>query len=352
MSYEFIRFHPILLNTMTDSPSASPFFSLARELRDKIYDLLLWTPIGTALPSIPGHLLDIPERYYVNRPICDWHWRIPVSRGSCFGILYTCRQAYAEVVECIERQERHGGMSFELDIALIGEPALEERMYLGSEQIWPTWILLPLCTYPVLTQDRKDFADSLTSITVNSKCKNLHVSLRLQSELTYRWLGSGGLTRLTRNLFTMLARFLLYGPAGLSRKTDATRVWSIDTLSVNVLSTGTFTDSYSDRPHTVPIEVVEDSVICLNDLLHRLCNAGALSDRVRVVRLSVEGVLKNEWLINGGESLPPPEREVWAAYGWTIDKEDRLKELNPHGIDMTPKERHLRWSLNSCCRVQ
>ncbi|KAJ3920870.1 hypothetical protein F5877DRAFT_76721 [Lentinula edodes] len=330
---------------MKDTSPSGPFLSLARELRDKIYDFLLYTPIGTPSTSISGHLIDVSEPYwmFMTRPKLDWHWQIPVSRGSCFGILYACRQVYAEVVECIERQDGRGGMSFELEIALIGVPHPEDRTILGVEQVWPSWIVLPLCTYPVFLHDSKNFAGSpLTSTGVNAKCKNLDVSLKLQSEVAYRWLVISGLSRLTQILFTMLARFLLYGPLGLYRNTDTNRVWNIDILTVNVMSVGTFTDPYSGQSRPVPIEVVEESVGFLSRYINELCTEGALSDRVRVVRFAVEGELKREWLINRGEGLSPLAKKDWAAYGWKIDAQDRSRESNLHHVvntNIAPRKR-------------
>ncbi|KAJ4475712.1 hypothetical protein J3R30DRAFT_3706315 [Lentinula aciculospora] len=328
-----------------------PFLSLARELRDRIYDLLLSTPIATPSPSIPGHLIDVSERYRLTRPALDWHWQIPVSRGSCFGILYTCHQIYAEVVECIESQERRGGMSFELDIAVIGLLHPAESVYFGAESwIWPTWIVLPLCSYPVFLHECKDFANSPLISTSIYKCKNLVVSLKLQSKLTFSWLYSSGLSTLIKNLFTMLARFLLCGPLGLYTEPHNGCVWSIDILSVNILKAGSFTDPYTDQSHVVPIRVIEDSILYLTRYIDELCTKGALSGRVRVVRLTVEGELEHEWLINEGERLSPAEKEDWARYGWTIDAQEIPGESRTleHTVNIAPERR--KW--NSCCRVQ
>ncbi|KAJ3728512.1 hypothetical protein FB446DRAFT_791635 [Lentinula raphanica] len=338
-------------------PGSSPFLSFPRELRDQIYDSLLYAPIGSLSPSVPGHLIDVSERHTVTRPKLDWKWQTHASRGSCFGILYTCRQTYTEVVECFERQQKLGGMSFELDVILVGITNPERSLWTyWTDEIWPTWIVLPLCTYPEGLN-----ASSLISVDLNPKCKNLDVSLRLQSELTIRWSANGGLSKIVRNLFTMLARFLLYGPAGLYRNTDTNHVWSIDTLSVNLSSVESFTDPlYNNQIHTVPIEILTDSVMRLKFFLDVLCSAGALSDRVRLVRFSVEGVLENEWLIDREKTMSPTMKDDWAFYGWVIDRDveeemRRLHNFQPRTFEMALTRRkrwHLPWSLTSCCRVQ
>ncbi|KAH7872670.1 uncharacterized protein C8R40DRAFT_1173420 [Lentinula edodes] len=339
------------------SPSSSPsLLSLAREIRDQIYESLLSAPSGTHSPSIPGHLvlstLDnywTPRTYTYNWPIPEWHWQIPVGRGSCFGILYTCRQIHTELLECINRR---GGMSFELEIALIGLHYEDSEVYLGDERIWPTWIVHPLCTDPMAPHGCQEFANS-SSTGVTSKCRNLDVSLILQSELPYKWLGSGGLTTVPRNLFIMLARFLVNGPLGLYRiNTNTSRVWSIDILMMNVLSAGTFTDQHSDQLHTVPAEVVEDSVHHLSVRLDQLCTKGALSDRVRVVRLAVDGDLKREWLINQGERLSPDEKKEWARYGWTIDAQKSLEGSDVVDMEIVSREQRSTSRFKACCRVQ
>ncbi|KAJ3973985.1 hypothetical protein EV361DRAFT_896898 [Lentinula raphanica] len=210
-------------STMSSTLHSSSFLSLPREIRDNIYETLLYVPIGTPSPSIPVHLIeDLLDSYsYSPDLMFDWNWQTEhAPRGSCFGILYTCRQIYTEIVECFERQEKLGGMSFELDIILRG--------------VVLDWTVLPLCTYP------QGFdGSSLISTDRHPKCKNLK--------------------------------------------------------------------NYLDEAHT----------------------AGALFDRIRLVRLSLEGVLDTEWLVDQGKTMSSLEKEFWASmYGWVIDADSEERRIS------------------------
>ncbi|KAJ3728513.1 hypothetical protein C8R42DRAFT_653950 [Lentinula raphanica] len=319
---------------MSSTLHSSSFLSLPREIRDNIYETLLYAPIGTPSPSIPVHLIEDLNSYsYSPDLMFDWNWQTEhAPRGSCFGILYTCRQIYTEIVECFERQEKLGGMSFELDIILRGVVLDYDRgwnLVNWGDEIWPTWTVLPLCTYP------QGFdGSSLIATDRHPKCKTLEVSLRVQSEMALRWSDPDLLERLTRSLFTMLARFLLYGPAGFCKITNPDhRVWKIDTLSINLSRVTSFTDPYNGQTCTVPDEVVEDSITHLKNYLDEAHTAGALFDRIRLVRLSLEGVLDTEWLVDQGKTMSSLEKELWASrYGWVIDADSEERRISWHKL--------------------
>ncbi|KAJ4485417.1 cytochrome P450 [Lentinula aciculospora] len=284
---------------------------LAREIRDHIYDELL-------LDSNDDHTKNsdqMTRRITVQwtRPTWD---QLPLSRGTCFGLIYSCRQIYSEVLEFIER---HGGVSFKLALSVSKLP--HERL----EQILPRWNQFALLQYP------KSF-QSLAQPSTNSKCRNFHFTFEIQSEQKFWWLGSGGPAFLARNLFSMFAEFLLHGPLGLHRSlpadSDLGNMWDIDTLVVDVVGGGTsFTEMDSGRLCTVPDEVLEDSQRQIAMYLDRVCCSGSLAKRVRLVKLSVDGKIKREWLIDQGKSLTVKIREEWAVYGWVIEKKEKPSKL-------------------------
>ncbi|KAJ3827869.1 hypothetical protein F5880DRAFT_1608948 [Lentinula raphanica] len=259
---------------MSSTLHSSSFLSLPREIRDNIYETLLYVPIGTPSPSIPVHLIeDLLDSYsYSPDLMFDWNWQTEhAPRGSCFGILYTCRQIYTEIVECFERQEKLGGMSFELDIILRGV---------------------------VLDYDR-GFRRFLVDFD------------RPSSEMQK----SGGIVESAIR-------------AALWTNPDH-RVWKIDTLSINLSRVTSFTDPYNGQTCTVPDEVVEDSITHLKNYLDEAHTAGALFDRIRLVRLSLEGVLDTEWLVDQGKTMSSLEKEFWASmYGWVIDADSEERRIS------------------------
>ncbi|KAE9396533.1 hypothetical protein BT96DRAFT_941642 [Gymnopus androsaceus JB14] len=298
----------------------STFLQLARELRDQIYDdALRFTIIGKPPESLPSHVVDVDASSLA--PVAGIYpfsnrvkWRLPPNRGTCFGLMYSCRLVYEEMLESIDRQD---GVSFELDLII-----LEHRPYrILQEEIWAEWVVLPICTYIVpnlrpLTQ---------TPSLAHSKCKNLHVSFRTHCENNF-W-DDGGSAPLTRNLFSMLGKFLLQGPAGLhtwgspSSDSDAKTLWNIDTFSVEIIGGGTtFTNPYDGQHYVVPTKLVEDTGRSLGEYLGLLCSSRALSGRVRVVRVLVDGELKHECAIDQKRiSLSAGTKSEWAHYGWVIE---------------------------------
>ncbi|KAJ4485416.1 hypothetical protein J3R30DRAFT_1354330 [Lentinula aciculospora] len=281
------------------------FLLLAREIRDYIYDAsllaLIENPPQPSTSPSPDHQI-IPKRR---------HWeQIPLGRGTCFGLMYSCRQVYLESVESIER---HNGVSFQLKLAV---NTLENRNW-GGERITPTWVQFPLLVYPNLP-----LGPVSTNIDINSKCQNFHLSFEIQSKERFCWWGDGGPAYLTQTLFNMLAQFLLHGPLGLHcsipTKSDVGSTWDINTLAVDIITT--FTDPNTGQLCTVPEGVVMDTHRQLSMQLGRVCVSGALSKRVRAVRLSVEGEIKREWLIDQGKRLSEKTKKSWACYGWVIDK--------------------------------
>ncbi|KAE9404323.1 hypothetical protein BT96DRAFT_916891 [Gymnopus androsaceus JB14] len=294
---------------------------LARELRDQIYDdALRLTIIGNPPESLPLHV-DSGAFRFSNRV----RWRLPPNRGTCFGLMYSCRQVYEEMLESIDRHD----VSFELDLIVLDTQPTHgsgsERMFrILHEEIWAEWVVLPICTYIV---PKLQPLSTQTPSLAQSKCKNLHVSFRTQCENRFWWWGNGSPAPLTRNLFIMLAKFLLHGSLGLqirespSSDSDAKTLWNIDTLSVEIIGSGmTFTNPYDGQHYIVPTKVVEDTETQLRQyLMNRLCLNGALSGRVRVVRLLVDGELKHECVIDHTRSLSAATKSDWARYGWVIE---------------------------------
>ncbi|KAE9397390.1 hypothetical protein BT96DRAFT_75624 [Gymnopus androsaceus JB14] len=287
--------------------------------------------------------------------------------------MYSCRQACSEVLESIKRHD--GAVSFELELAAVGIPFPEEeeaedlQIIYRSAEIWPTWIVFPLCAYPTIDTSSVGVANRSEPMNTNSKCQNLHVSFKVQTEGGLRWFATGGLAFVPSTLFAMLARFLLVGPLGpQSSLKDAElartggSMWDIDTLSVNVTGAGAvFMNPYDGRLCTVPVEAVEDAANGLVGHMETLCFSGALSGRVRVVRLAVEGEIKHEWVIEQGKRLPEACRKEWEACGWVTERvrEDRQQEemvisqVNGNPGDPAPVSREQQRSFESrCCLVQ
>ncbi|KAF9075673.1 hypothetical protein BDP27DRAFT_950311 [Rhodocollybia butyracea] len=241
--------------SQAESQPLSTFLLLARELRDQIYDYLLFMRIA----SPPNAITAMTEDWI----LYDWHWQVPPSRGSCFGILYSCRQVYTELLSSLER---HGSLNFEIKLSMVHMPVPSPEGWdhlAGRDPIWPTWVVLPLCRYPKLhTHDSHLSRNISLPAQVNSQCQDLHVSLDVQADSSYEWLGNACLAELPRNLFTMLAKFLLQGPVGLYKSID---MWNIDTLHcIDVIGTGlTFHDLQNGTLHTVPSEVIEHTEISL-----------------------------------------------------------------------------------------
>ncbi|KAE9397388.1 hypothetical protein BT96DRAFT_1020862 [Gymnopus androsaceus JB14] len=317
----------------------------------QIYDALLIITIATPPQSItPRPFIKEGKKWPYDRSH-GVPWRLPPSRGSCFGLMYSCRKACSEVLESIER---HGGaVSFELELAAVGIPFPEEeaedlQIIYRSAEIWPTWIVFPLYAYPII--DRSGSSVEVTNrepMNTNSKCQNLHVSFKVQTEGEFRWFANGGLAFVPSTLFAMLARFLLVGPLGPQSSLEDAELartggsmWVIDTLLC-----------------TVPVEAVEDAANGLVGHMETLCFSGALSGRVKVVRLAVEGEIKHEWVIEQGKRLPEAWRKNWERCGWVIErvKEDMQQE---EIVDATPghlapisRERQRSFEPR-CCLVQ
>lgn len=140
---------------------------------------------------------------------------------------------------------------------------------------------------------------------------------------------------MTRHLFSMLANFLLYGPLGLHREatsdsdseSDTSKgcsIWNIDILSVEIIGSGTmFTNPYdpaNGQYYEVPSDVVENTKKEMSGNLNKLCSSGALTGRVRVVRLIVDGTTEDEWVIDQQMSF---SKSNWAHYGWVIEWDSR-----------------------------
>ncbi|KAE9404324.1 hypothetical protein BT96DRAFT_973187 [Gymnopus androsaceus JB14] len=308
----------------------STFLQLARELRDQIYDdALRFTTTGNPPESLPPHVVDVLDTYSL-KPAGVYRfsnrvkWRLSPNRGTCFGLMHSCRQVYKEMLESIDRQD---GVSFQLDLIVLDSrpthrSSLDGNCPILHEEIWAEWVVLPICTYIVPNLQPLSTQTPSLAIT-HSKCKNLHVSFRIQCEHTFRWRGDGGPAPLTQNLFSMLAKLLLHGPWGLqigespSSDSDSKTLWNIDTLSVDIIGSGTtFTNPYDGQHYTIPTKVVENTEQALRgNLMGTLCLSGALSGRVRVVRLLVDGELKHECVVDQTMSLSAATKSEWARYG-------------------------------------
>ncbi|KIK66119.1 hypothetical protein GYMLUDRAFT_38624 [Collybiopsis luxurians FD-317 M1] len=282
---------------MDKQPSA--FFLLAREIRDLVYETLLFSPLDSQQEQ--GQ----------------------VGPGSCFGMMYSCRQCCVEVLQTIERNR---GVPFSLELEIT-----QGKSKRGSENIRQAWILFPLITYSrylLLTPGEGialEPATSSSTVPGKCKCQSFHLSFKVQSGRAFQWWGCGGPANLTSVLFQMLAKFLLRGPVGLNKSlpksSDEGCMWDIDTLVVDVIGVGTtYTDPADGQLCTVPSQLVEHCGQSLGHYLDRVCCAGALAKRVRVVRLLVEGEVKQEWSIDQGKSLPEDIRKEWAEYGWVIER--------------------------------
>lgn len=304
------------------------FLQLARELRDQIYDdALLFTTLGKPPQSIPPESLssDIVDasdsaKYFTLK------WRLSFSPGSCFGLMYSCRKVYTEMLESIER---HDGVSFELDLSIMKSPSSLDVDIWAKLDVWAEWVVLPICTYVIPTvQAQSGLGEHPASLALTkSKCQNMRVSCRIQSETELWWWGTVGPSPLTRGLFTMLANFLLRGPSGLRKdpkniNSDGS-TWCIDTLSLDIIGHGTsYVNPYNGQHYTVPSEVVEDAEQELRShLINTVCSSGALSGRVRVVRLLVDGKVKYESIIDQTKSLSAETRIDWKNYGckWVFE---------------------------------
>jgi len=162
----------------------------------------------------------------------------------------------------------------------------------------------------------------------------MSVSFRIQSETRFWWWGTIGPGPLTKQLCNMIARFLLHGPLGLPKNsTSEPRVdsssgsssrWSIDTLSIEIISgiETTYTNPYDGQSFRVPSIVVEDAERGMEEhLIGTMCSSGALSGRIRVVRLLVDGKVKRECVVDPEKEFPPAEKSDWASYGchWVIE---------------------------------
>ncbi|KAE9398154.1 hypothetical protein BT96DRAFT_43158 [Gymnopus androsaceus JB14] len=273
---------------MANDSSPSQFLQLAREMRDEIYDALLFIETRSQSPHVT-----------------DASYTPPLSQGSCFGVLYSCRQIYTEMLESIER---HAGLSFWLELAVADKKSSQRKLPHVPAR---TWIALPLWKYPKLHSIQSD---------AHSKCRNLHVSFRIQTQKRLQWIGDGGIGGMTTSLFGMLAKFLLHGPLGLHSDASNRDLWDIDTLSVNVVGRGTSFTDYDGQVQTVPDRIIEETERNLSKIwMNMLCTSGALSGRVRVVKFLENGQVKREWLIDQEKCLSVEIKEEWAQYGWVIE---------------------------------
>ncbi|KAF5379865.1 hypothetical protein D9757_007249 [Collybiopsis confluens] len=252
--------------------------------------------------------------------------------------MYSCKQIHSEFIQSIER---HGGLTFEFELALVGIPyplLFEEYYPIDREEVWLTPAVLPLCLPS--QNDNLSFPQAATT------CKRLHVSIKAQSELNFRWHGNGGLSWTTRSLFTMLARFLLYGPLGLFKNLGTGAEWNISNLFIDITGIGaTFEDPHNGRLRTVPSGVIENVEVNLSEWLDILCRSGALSGRIHTVHLALDGEIKRYWSIEEGKSLPSAVKKDWGDYGWIITRQD---------IRRRPKTvpKHRKWSPISRCTLQ
>ncbi|KAE9396968.1 hypothetical protein BT96DRAFT_941293 [Gymnopus androsaceus JB14] len=247
--------------------------------------------------------------------------------------MYSCRQVYTEMLESIDR---HGGVSFELDLAVIKTRSLSLSLSLDNVNSWKR-----------IRQDAEEDMGGmggashmhtrkslLSFLHPNQKCRNMRVSFRIQSETRFWWWGTIGPGPLTKQLCKMITRFLLHGPLGLPKdstsehKSDSSSGsssrWSIDTLSIEIISGigTTYTNPYNGQSFTVPSRVVEDAERGIEaHLIGNLCLSGALSGRIRVVRLLVDGKVKRECVVDPEKKFSPREKSDWALYGchWAIE---------------------------------
>jgi len=136
----------------------------------------------------------------------------------------------------------------------------------------------------------------------------------------------------------------------------ADTMWDIDTLSVHVTGTGTtFVEPYSnDELRTVPANAVMHAELGLAGNLERLCTSGALSGRVRVVKLTGDNGNEREWLIDQGKSLSEGSKKDWAKYGWVIEpgvENTWHEEIVNIPVELS-RQRHRLFGKLACCHLQ
>ncbi|KAE9400272.1 hypothetical protein BT96DRAFT_1018957 [Gymnopus androsaceus JB14] len=250
----------------------SAFLQLARELRDMIYHDA-WnstTVIGTPPESIPPHHLTNLNLAEKHRLLVEW--QPPPNRGTCFGLMYSCRQVYTEMLESIER---HDGISFELDLIAFKKSSADEHD--GRKVKYPK-----------------------------------------ESETSFDWWNIQSDDRpaaLPRYLLSLVANFLLHGPLSLHRAQPSlsggsSSTWNIDTLSIEIISgRRTYTNPYDGQMHTVPSWVVDDTEQALEThVMAMLYSSGALSGLVRAVRLLTDADEEFLAALGVGESLQANSR--------------------------------------------
>ncbi|MCJ1404195.1 hypothetical protein MMC11_007420 [Xylographa trunciseda] len=257
------------------------FLNLARELRDLIYLVVLQAEIAPPSSSTESG----PRRNNIEGFM---HTIQPVLVNSKVLLLVN-HQVHDEVQEAIRVLKKSGELRYKLDCMLVGEA-----------QIYPTWLSIPV------------FSTRVSKVEVSFRSIG-NCGLRSPESR----LASCGYDTIAQRMYTLLRKFLKEGP-DFRAGAGGGYMMTVDELILNIVTpspipTEGYRTTHFPDPNEIslngllhPEAVVEEIIGNIDFLLCRSNDqiswfiapyAAILFDRVRFIKILLEGELKKIWNI-------------------------------------------------------
>ncbi|KAL8856849.1 MAG: hypothetical protein Q9178_006566 [Gyalolechia marmorata] len=283
----------------------SPLFTLPREIRDDIYNLLLnWPNDPPDSPAAAGLRYREVVGTFGDRSV---FYPPPTLYCEPASALSQCSsQIRQELYELVTNGNLTKSMTYELDVMLKGC------------MTWPTWTNLP---YPV------------------RKMEHLQANLRLfdiKDGASLFW-GAGGPGLVFVVLFSLLNRLLHHGPRFIHNEGEV-RGLEVDLLTINMLPgygevLRPDDERFENDPD--PVQKCQDYIkrdharIHMNvcSLLHAVISQGLLSEKVRTVRVRLGRKMEEYRVLPGSPHVEP--RDEWKRWGfvWGVDHKMKVEKI-------------------------
>ena len=287
----------------------SPLFTLPREIRDDIYNLLLnWPNDPPGSPAAAGLRYREVVGTWGDRSV---FYPPPTTYCEPASALSQCsRQIRQELYELVTNGNLTKSVTYKLDVMLKGC------------MLWPTWANLP---YPVRKMD------------------HLQADLRLfdVKDGSGLFWGAGGPGLVFLVLFSLLNRLLHHGPRFIHKEGEV-RGLEVDMLTINMLPgygevLRPDDDRFGDDPDAV--QKCEDYIkrdhdrIYMNvcPLVHAVISHGLLSEKVRTVRVCLGSKMEEYRVL---PALPDNEpSDKWKRWGfvWGVDHKMKVEKVDSSG---------------------
>ncbi|KAL8840011.1 MAG: hypothetical protein Q9170_001495 [Blastenia crenularia] len=250
-----------------NKPAASVLhlLSLPREIRDRIYDVVL--DLETPVPNLDSVNYQIPAHFHYSIRIPD---RIP--RSSCAALLCCNHQLESEVSQAVSRRactSSKNGLIYTLDLLVQGR----SRNTGQWDRITPTWTKIP--SLPI----------------THAKC--LHVNFQAdKNHKRISFLGDGGPGETNQTLLNLLIRFFTYGPMfdGYSMMKSTPPAF-IEELVMEILPVEPGEEQWKGPMYD---RDPRDSIVW-GLLLRMVARSGLLAGRLGRIYLCVDGEIVSQW---------------------------------------------------------